>query len=159
MQHCKKDALCCGFGAGVSCSKNSEVIKRIIKSAIRRIKEAEETGADSLVTYCSGCLLILSMVKEIIKTKLEIYHIFELVQLSSGEVPLHRHKERAWQIISIMISNFITTLFKKNIKLKPITKTLPSDMKEDGDILLTIIGNLLKNRILQKVILSLIKGG
>ncbi len=132
MEHSKEDALCCGFGLGASSTKSREVPLRIVRGAIRRIREAEATGACALITYCSGCLFILSLAKEIIRSKLEIYHIFELVQLSSKEKPLHRHKKRARQVMKVMVSELLVSLFRKNIKLEPISKSLP--LNRDSDL-------------------------
>ena len=56
MAHYRKDALCCGAGGGVrgAYPKNSIAIAR------RRLKEAEEAGAEVVLTDCNSCVHNLS---------------------------------------------------------------------------------------------------
>ena len=56
MVHHRKDALCCGAGGGVrgAYPKNSIAIAR------RRLKEAEEVGAEVVLTDCNSCVHNLS---------------------------------------------------------------------------------------------------
>lgn len=49
MEHIKEDGLCCGL---VSSFDSLEVVAN---SGIKRIEEAENTGAEYLVTSCAGC--------------------------------------------------------------------------------------------------------
>jgi len=50
MQNNKKDALCCGVSAYISCNEYSRQIQE------SRIKEAVETGAEYLIVSCPKCL-------------------------------------------------------------------------------------------------------
>jgi Fe-S oxidoreductase len=56
MAHHRKEALCCGAGGGVrgAYPKNSIAIAR------RRLKEAEEAGAEVVLTDCNSCVHNLS---------------------------------------------------------------------------------------------------
>ncbi|MHA1831352.1 MAG: heterodisulfide reductase-related iron-sulfur binding cluster, partial [Candidatus Helarchaeota archaeon] len=85
MEHNKENATCCGFGAA-SYSFN---VLDIMKQSYIRLKEAESTGAKALIVYCSACLFIFSVAKELLNIKLPIFHIFELVQFATGETPKH----------------------------------------------------------------------
>ncbi|MHA1230692.1 MAG: (Fe-S)-binding protein [Candidatus Helarchaeota archaeon] len=54
MERTKKYSWCCGAGSGGTCLINYPEINREIRT--RRIKEAESTGAEILVTACPMCL-------------------------------------------------------------------------------------------------------
>ncbi len=91
MKHNKENALCCGIA---SFARKQDIMD-IVSDAQIRLKEAEETEADGLVVYCGGCLLILSLAKITLQSKLPIYHLSEMVQEAIGEKPLLRSDERA----------------------------------------------------------------
>jgi len=95
MKHNRGSALCCGMAAFAA--KHS--IDDIFAASSRRLKEAEETGSKTLVTYCTGCLWTLTMANTLNpRSKLSTCHLIELVQIALGEKPAHRHNERAKQI-------------------------------------------------------------
>jgi len=54
MERNKKYTWCCGAGSGGNCLINYPEVNKEIRS--KRIKEAQETGADTLVTACPMCL-------------------------------------------------------------------------------------------------------
>ncbi len=118
MKHNKYNSLCCGFGHGCTYKNPIFIPSRIIKGSIKKLKEAEKTRAEAMVVYCSGCLVILSMAKAILKSKIEIYHIFELVQMAAGETPHHLHTKRGKEIFKIMFVNFIKSIWEKNFIVK-----------------------------------------
>jgi Fe-S oxidoreductase len=108
MQHNKEDALCCGFGAAAGRFDLFDLIAQ----GKKRLAEAEATGADCLVVYCSACYFIFSVVRELVGSKLEIYHILELLELAEGRQPLHRTRQRAFNIIAIMSANITRMLLQ-----------------------------------------------
>ncbi|MBN1375000.1 MAG: (Fe-S)-binding protein [Dehalococcoidia bacterium] len=107
MPHNRRDALCCGFGAAAG--KFS--LLDLIEHGSRRLKEAEQSGADCLVVYCSACYFVFSVVKELYGSRLELYHLVELVDLARGGKTLHRTRQRAFQIIAIISANILRMLF------------------------------------------------
>jgi len=107
MPHNCRDALCCGFGAAAG--KFS--LLDLIEHGSKRLKEAEQAGADCLVTYCSACYFIFSVVRELYGSRLELYHLLELVDLARGNKPLHRTRQRAFQIIAIITANVLRMTF------------------------------------------------
>jgi len=107
MPHNCGDALCCGFGAAAGRFR----LLDLIEHGSKRLKEAEQTGADCLVTYCSACYFIFSVVRELYGSKLELYHLLELVDLARGNKPLHRTRQRAFQIIAIITANILRMAF------------------------------------------------
>ncbi|MFW9948983.1 MAG: (Fe-S)-binding protein [Candidatus Thorarchaeota archaeon] len=123
MKHIKEDSLCCGFGAGASWIKNISIPFDIISEGIKKFNEAMETGADGLVTYCSGCLYLLWATKELLGYNIDLYHIIEIVRMAMGEsIPYpNAHKERAWDIIAIITYQLIISIFQNNFFIRKIT--------------------------------------
>lgn len=123
MEHIKKDSLCCGFGAGASWVKNISIPFDIISEGMKKYREAEATGAQALITYCGGCLYLLWATKELMGSKIDLYHIIEIVRMAMGEkldYPI-LHKKRAWDIITIITYQLLVSLFQSNFFIKKIT--------------------------------------
>lgn len=120
MQHIKKDALCCGFGAGASWVKNIALPFDIISEGMKKFREAEETGAQALISYCSGCIYLLWATRELMGSKIDIFHIIEIVRLSMGEKLNYPedHIKRAWDIIAIISYSLLLSIFKKKFFIK-----------------------------------------
>jgi Fe-S oxidoreductase len=68
MVHHHANALCCGAGGGV----RGAYAKNSIAMARRRLVEAEEIGADVVLTECNSCVHNLSNAK-LRKQKFKIY--------------------------------------------------------------------------------------
>jgi len=123
MEHNRKDSLCCGFGAGASWVKNISIIFDIISEGFKKFKEAEETGAKALTSYCGGCIYLLWATKELKRSKIDIYHVVEIVRMAMGETlnyPID-HKRRAWDIIAIMTYSLFLSVVRKNFYISKIT--------------------------------------
>ena len=54
MERNRKNALCCGTSAWMECSSCSKTIQ------VERLMEAQQTGAEGLITACPKCLIHLS---------------------------------------------------------------------------------------------------
>jgi len=123
MEHNKKDSLCCGFGAGASWVKNISLPFDIISEGSKKFKEAEETGATALVSYCSGCLYLLWATKELLGSNIDIYHIVEIVRMAMGEkIPYPRdHLNRAWDVIAIITYQLLISTLQSNFFIKRLT--------------------------------------
>jgi Fe-S oxidoreductase len=74
MRHHHADALCCGAGGGV----RGAFATNSIAMARRRLEEAEETGAEVVLTDCNSCLHNLSNAK-LRKQKFKIYNISQFI--------------------------------------------------------------------------------
>jgi Fe-S oxidoreductase len=70
MPHHHVDSLCCGAGGGV----RGAFAKNSIAMARRRLREAEEIGAEVVLTECNSCVHNLSNAK-LRKQRFEIYNI------------------------------------------------------------------------------------
>jgi len=75
MPHHHADALCCGAGGGV----RGAFAKNSIAMARRRLQEAEEVGAEVVLTECNSCVHNLVNAK-LRKQKFEIFHTTQFIQ-------------------------------------------------------------------------------
>jgi len=162
MEHIRGDSLCCGFGAGASWTKNIHIAFDILKVAQIKLKEAEATGADVLVTYCGGCLYLLWAAREIFKSKLKVFHSFELIRMAMGEsidISQKIHIERAWDIISIISYPLFISIFHKPFYIEEITMD-PKSLGSRKFILLRImrwfLGFKLNRAIFRKLFLFML---
>ncbi|TFF86850.1 MAG: (Fe-S)-binding protein [Promethearchaeota archaeon] len=123
MKHHKKDSLCCGWGAGASWTSNFSLMPDILVHGIRKFREAEETGADAIVTYCEGCNFVLWTLKELLGSKIDVYHIIEIIRLAMGEKLDHptQNRKRALDINAILIYQVVVSIFQNNFYINRIT--------------------------------------
>ncbi|MEM3665233.1 MAG: heterodisulfide reductase-related iron-sulfur binding cluster [Candidatus Jordarchaeales archaeon] len=115
MRHNREKALCCGIAAFAA----RQNITDILSAAQARVREAEETGADVLVVYYVGCLLILSTAKRISGSKIPIYHLIEIVREATGEKLTRKSEEIAENMYKITMEEaqkYLTTPEKYWIK-------------------------------------------
>jgi len=115
MKHIKENSLCCGFGAGASWVRPITILFDIMDVARKKFEEAEETGAEALVSYCGGCMYLLWTAKELYEKKIDIYHLVEVIRMSMGEKINYPedHKKRAWDLIAIITYHMIMSLWGK----------------------------------------------
>ena len=86
MPHHHADALCCGAGGGM----RGAFAKNSIAMARRRLKEAEEIGAEVVLTECNSCIHNLSNAK-LRKQGFKIYNITQYLEvLLNGESELNK---------------------------------------------------------------------
>jgi hypothetical protein len=123
MAHIREKALCCGFGAGASWDRPIHILFDIMDVAGKKIKEAEATGADALVSYCGGCLYLLWTARELFGSRLDIYHIVEIQRMAMGESLNYPtdHVRRAWDLVAIITFLMILSLFGRNFMIKDIS--------------------------------------
>lgn len=103
MPHTKECSLCCGIGGGFPAGSGYNPID-ISKATLRVVAEAVRTGADAVVTYCSGCLQSISTGMLIYPRKKPVYHLFQMVQMAAGErVEEELNRERAAMMLKGML--------------------------------------------------------
>jgi heterodisulfide reductase subunit D len=76
MNRIRENAWCCGAGGGVK----SGFKEWAIDISVDRIKEAEETGADYLITSCPFCLRNLKDAVEKSKSEIKVFGIVEILK-------------------------------------------------------------------------------
>jgi Fe-S oxidoreductase len=152
MQHNKGDALCCGFGAAAGRFDLFDLVAQ----GKKRLAEAEATGAEYLIVYCAACYFIFSVVRELVGSKLEIYHILELLDMAEGRQPPHRTRQRAFNIIAIMSANITRMLLQSNARqrFKIDLATIqgapgPADVDFKPDRLCAFYNGFLNNPMMQ----------
>lgn len=107
MKHIRENALCCGWAGtvptlfGPTSSNPFHTLLNLLQSLYLRLQEAEATGADALVVPCPGCCAFLSLIKVLTDSTVDIYLPIELVQIATGETPVHKHEQRAWDILAV----------------------------------------------------------
>jgi len=74
----REDAWCCGAGGGV----RSAFPDLASRTAQERIREAEGTGAESLVTACPFCLTNLSDAARELSSRMAVLDLFQLLERS-----------------------------------------------------------------------------
>ncbi len=75
MENSRENSFCCGAGGGVK-SQFKDLAMRV---GIKRIKEAEKTGAEVIVSCCPFCKLHLNQAAEESGSKLRVVDLIELV--------------------------------------------------------------------------------
>jgi hypothetical protein len=110
---CRQRALCCGIGGGFSYTSSYNPWD-ITLATIRTLRLARRTGAQALVVYCAGCLQMLTVGQIVYPSRMPIYHIFEMLQMATGEEPARRHKQRA----RTMFTGVATNQFPKVVSRK-----------------------------------------
>lgn len=85
---------CCGIGAGFSPYSGYNTVK-IAADSFNLLREAGRTGADAVVTYCSGCLQMFLSAKMLNPLGPPVYHILEVLGMALGEPKPNWHKRFA----------------------------------------------------------------
>jgi len=94
MPRSKGSMVCCGIGAGFSMQSNFNPV-HLTYSTMKRIREAQKTGADIFCVYCAGCLQMAAVGSIFYPGSPPLYHLLELVRMAAGEEPERRIKSRA----------------------------------------------------------------
>ncbi len=115
MAHNHDNALCCGWAATIptlyaGTGNPFATMAYLLYSLRRRLTEAEQTGADALVTGCPACFLFLTLIKTLTHSKIEVFHLLEIVEMAHGGELTRKTEERCWEILahaSAMILNWV----------------------------------------------------
>ncbi|MCP4196750.1 MAG: (Fe-S)-binding protein [Proteobacteria bacterium] len=96
--HTREQALCCGMCAVAS----NYSLTDAVRVAKKRVDELEQAPADMAMDYCGGCNWIFPLVGNLSfkKPKKPMYHLIELVQMATGEEPVHRTGKRSVDILT-----------------------------------------------------------
>lgn len=104
-EQCGNRMQCCGIGGGFSHASGYHPFS-ILAATGRVLNSARATGAQAVVTYCSGCMQQLAVGRLMLPFLwMEIYHILELVQIAIGETPKRRLTNRAMLLASGVVRN------------------------------------------------------
>ena len=170
MQHIRENALCCGWAGtvptlfGPTSLNPYHTLLNLLQSLYLRLQEAEATHADALVVPCPGCCAFLTLIKVLTNSPVEIYLPIELVQLAAGETPVHKHEERAWDILAVTTNLMLKWPFSaKRFFPRPVDIEGPLPQATRGDtVRIKLLGWLyhsavVQNRVSRKIIASAVK--
>ena len=121
---------------------------------MKKFKEAEETGASALVTYCTGCLYLLWATRELAGSKIDVFYHLELVRMAMGEDLNYpeAHLRRAWDIIAIITYQLLVSMFQKKFFIRKITyDNNLSTFQPKGHLLLKLIRSLFNISLIRKI--------
>jgi hypothetical protein len=153
MEHNRADSLCCGFGKGASWTKNFTIPYEIIASGAKKFREAEKTGARALVSYCGGCIYLLWAARELLGSKIDVYHNLEVVRMAMGEKLNYPqdHIRRAWDVIAIISYQLMVSMPQRNFTIGELSYDEARSTFKPGDLrLLKGIRSLLEFPIIRK---------
>jgi Fe-S oxidoreductase len=71
----REDAYCCGAGGLI----RYDYAESAAESGTDRLREAESTGADTLVTACPACLMQFQQVRNQLRSRLQVVDISKLI--------------------------------------------------------------------------------
>jgi len=157
MPHIRENALCCGWAGtvptlfGPTSGNPFHTLVNLLQSLYLRLQEAEATGAEAMVVPCPGCCVFLSLIKVLTNSPMEIYLPVELAQLSSGETPVHKHEQRAWDILAVTTNLVLKWPFSpKRFFPRPVDIEGPLPKATRGDTLrIKLIGLLFQSMAVQ----------
>lgn len=113
-------AFCCGIGGGFPAGSGYHPVD-VTKATLRVAHEAAQTRAQALVAYCSGCMQSLSSGMAAYPSRMPVYHLFQVVQQASGEMPdLRLNRQRGRMLIQGMLTRQAPKLLSP--KRKPLTQ-------------------------------------
>jgi Fe-S oxidoreductase len=157
MLHSRENALCCGWAGtvptlfGPTSGNPFHTLVNLLHSLYLRLQEAEATGAEALVVPCPGCCVFLSLIKVLTNSPMEIYLPIELAQLASGETPVHKHEQRAWDMLAVTTNLVLKWPFSpRRFFPRPVDIEGPLPQATRGDTLrIKLIGRLYHSIVVQ----------
>jgi Fe-S oxidoreductase len=83
MPRSRENGICCGTTGWMNCSSCSKAIQ------LERLKEAADTGADTLVTACPKCQIHFRCAKSAFGLEIEIVDLYDMIadRIKSGTGP------------------------------------------------------------------------
>lgn len=157
MKHTRDNALCCGWAGtvptlfGPTSGNPLHTLLNLLQSLYLRLQEAEATGAGVLVVPCPGCCAFLSLIKVLTNSRVDIYLPLELVQIAAGQTPVHKHEERAWDILAVTTNLMLKWPFSsRRFFPRPVDTEGPLPEVSRGDaVRIRFFGMLYKSILVQ----------
>ncbi len=146
MEHCRNRALCCGWAAtipklhGPGSGNPLNTVMYMMCSIERRMAEAADTGADTIVASCPACYVFMNLFKEVTGAHIKVRHPLELIDMARGNTPPDMAAVRSWQILAVaarLTSRWAASReFRKRYYPKPVDPNnftkLPAPAPEDA---------------------------
>jgi Fe-S oxidoreductase len=96
MEHSGLEAECCGLGASLARYRISDMVR----TGIRRSRQARRTGASLTCAWCNGCYMVMNMLRLVYPAQPPVFHLLELLQLATGEEPRRKLPARSMQLVA-----------------------------------------------------------
>ncbi len=90
------EAGCCGLGASLARYRLDDVIR----TGLRRSRQAGRTDAALTCAWCNGCYMVMNMFRMLYPLQPPVYHLLELVQIAAGERPSRKQPARSFQLLA-----------------------------------------------------------
>lgn len=103
MRDNREHSMCCGFGASAARFRLAD----IMESGLKRLRQAENTGAETVAVYCHACLFVLSMIAELANSRLKIMHITQIMEKAAGGRPNDLNESRARDVMAILSNHIL----------------------------------------------------
>ncbi len=101
MENCGTSAECCGLGASLARYRLTDVVR----TGVRRARQAGGTGADCTCAWCNGCYMVMNMFRLLYPWTPPVYHLLELLQFASGEKPNRQVPARSAQLVAAAVES------------------------------------------------------
>ena len=92
-------AECCGLGASLGRYSLTDVMR----TGVHRARQARSTGAGLTCAWCNGCYMVMNMFRLVYPQAPPVYHLLELVQLSTFEKPQRKVPVRSAQLLAAAV--------------------------------------------------------
>jgi len=94
-------AECCGLGA----SLGRYSLIDVTRTGLHRTRRSRRTGADLTCAWCNGCYMVMNMFRLVYPQAPPVYHLLELLQLSTFERPRRKLPARSAQLLAAAVES------------------------------------------------------
>jgi Fe-S oxidoreductase len=109
------EGLCCGMAAGCNSYRPDDMYF----AAVKELRAAQKTGADELVTYCTGCHLTLAMMRWLYPTRQPVRHMLEYLKEATGEEAYYPAPRRTLRMLAnVGVNAFPNLLSRKTYRIE-----------------------------------------
>lgn len=96
MEHHGMSAECCGLGASLA----RYSITDVVRTGLRRSRQASRTNASMTCAWCNGCYMVMNMFRLVYPFQPPVYHLVELLEISLGAEPRRQVPARSLQLLA-----------------------------------------------------------
>ncbi|MBN1773492.1 MAG: (Fe-S)-binding protein [Deltaproteobacteria bacterium] len=104
-----REGLCCGMAAGSRRCRPDDMFL----AAVKELQAAAKTGADQLSTYCTGCRLMLDMMRWLYPTRQPVRHLLEYLKQATGDATVHRTHARTLRMLANVVIHALPHLLSR----------------------------------------------
>ncbi len=98
-----ENGICCGVAAGCRRYQPHD----IMLTSRRELKEGEDTGAERMAVYCTGCYIMLNIARHVVRSDQKLVHTLELAGEAVGEPVESKAESRTARILLNIVKKAI----------------------------------------------------